>query len=60
MIEKCLQSILDKLSKKERSKLDMLIQKYNTAVEEGDPAHHQLCMELVEAYQNIKSEQDKY
>ncbi|PGR32018.1 hypothetical protein COC64_26210 [Bacillus cereus] len=59
MIEKCLQSIFDKLNKKERSKLDMLIQKYNTAVEEGDPVHHKLCMELVEAYQNIKSEQDK-
>ncbi|PEP49719.1 MULTISPECIES: hypothetical protein [Bacillus] len=59
MIGNCLQSILDKLSEKERSKLDKLIQKYNTAVEEGDPVHHQLCMELVEAYQNIKSEQDK-
>lgn len=59
MIENCLQSILDKLSKQERSKLDKLIQKYNTAVEEGDPVHHQLCMELVEAYQNIKLEHEK-
>ncbi|MEH6892139.1 hypothetical protein V7024_21185 [Bacillus sp. JJ864] len=59
MIEKCLQSILDKLNKKERSKLDMLIQKYNTAVEEGDPVHHKLCMELVEVYQNIKLEHEK-
>lgn len=59
VIVNCLQSMLDKLNKKERSKLDMLIQKYNTAVEEGNPIHHKLCMELAEAYQNIKSEQGK-
>ncbi|MDM5186733.1 hypothetical protein QUF99_04955 [Bacillus sp. DX4.1] len=59
MIENCLQSILDKLNKKERSKLEKLIQEYNTAVEEGDPVHHKLCMELVEAYQNIRLGYDK-
>ncbi|MFJ8531610.1 hypothetical protein [Bacillus sp. NPDC094106] len=59
MIENCLQSILSKLNKKERSKLDKLIQKYNTAVEEGNPVHHELCMELVEVYQNIRLEHEK-
>ncbi|HDX9541503.1 MULTISPECIES: hypothetical protein [Bacillus] len=59
MIGNCLQSLLAKLSEKERSKLDKLIQKYNTAVEEGNPIHHHLCMELIKAYQNIKLEHEK-
>ncbi|MGE7886244.1 hypothetical protein ACQKN7_02215 [Bacillus cereus] len=59
MIGNCLQALLAKLSEKERSKLDKLIQKYNTAVEEGNPIHHQLCMELIQSYQNIKLEHEK-